>query len=66
MVYAGPARMVRVSQNHIFIRMYGVHTVFLAGESRSCMVCIYGPVHPTYGLGLGVSVYLMYKCMTSQ
>ena len=25
--------IIRVGQNHIFIRIYGVHTVFLAGKS---------------------------------
>ena len=37
--------MSRVGENHIFIRIYGVHTVFLAGKSpyiRSHTVCIYG------------------------
>jgi hypothetical protein len=29
----GPDRMCRVGQNHIFIRIYGVHTVFKAGKS---------------------------------
>ena len=42
-------RICRVGQNHIFVRIYGVHTVFLAGESpyiRSYTVCIYGSGQP--------------------
>jgi hypothetical protein len=41
--------MSRVGQHHIFIRIYGVHTVFLAGKSpciRSYTVCIYGSGQP--------------------
>ena len=40
---------IRVGQNHIFIRIYGVHTVFLAGNSpyiRSYTVQIYGSGQP--------------------
>jgi len=36
--------ILRVGQNHTFIGIYGVYTVFLAGKSpytRSCTVCIY-------------------------
>ena len=39
----------RVGQNHTFIGMYGVYTVFLAGNSpyiRSFTVCIYGSGQP--------------------
>jgi len=42
-------RIYRVGQNHIFIRIYGVHTVFLAGKSPyiwSYTVCIYGSGQP--------------------
>jgi hypothetical protein len=41
--------VVRVGQNHTFIGIYGVHTVFLAGKSpnsRSYMVQIYGSGQP--------------------
>ena len=41
--------MYRVGQNHTFIRIYSVHTVFLAGKSpniRSYTVWIYGPGQP--------------------
>jgi hypothetical protein len=41
--------MSRVGQNHIFIRIYGVHKVFLAGKSpniRSTTVYIYGSGQP--------------------
>jgi len=44
--------MCRVGQNHTFIGMHGVHTVFLAGVSpniRSYTVQIYGSGHnPTH------------------
>jgi hypothetical protein len=39
----------RVGQNHIFIRIYGINTVFLAGKSpyiRLYTVCIYGSGQP--------------------
>ena len=39
----------RVGQNHIFICIYGVHTVFMAGTSpyiQSYTVCIYGSGQP--------------------
>ena len=39
----------RLGQNHIFIRIYGVHTVLLAGKSpyiQSYTVCIYGSGQP--------------------
>jgi len=42
-------KLLRVGQNHIFIRIYGEHTVFLAGKSpyiRSYMVYIYGSGQP--------------------
>ena len=41
--------IVRVGQNHTFIGIYGVYTVFLAGKSpciRSYMVCIYDSGQP--------------------
>jgi len=41
--------LCRVDQNHIIIRIYGVHTVFLAGKSpyiRSYTVYIYGSGQP--------------------
>ena len=41
--------MSRVGQNHTFIGIYGVCTVFLAGKSpyiRSYKVCIYGSGQP--------------------
>jgi hypothetical protein len=41
--------ILRVDQDHIFIRKYGVHTVFLAGKSpytRSYTVQIYGSGQP--------------------
>jgi len=40
---------IRVGQNHTFIGIYGVYTVFLAGKSpyiRSYTVCIYGSGQP--------------------
>jgi hypothetical protein len=43
------ARILRVGQNHTFIGIYGVYTVFLAGKSpyiRSYTVCIYGSGQP--------------------
>jgi len=42
-------RMTRVGQNHTFIGIYGVYTVFLAGKSpyiRSYTVCIYSTGQP--------------------
>jgi acyl-[acyl carrier protein]--UDP-N-acetylglucosamine O-acyltransferase len=42
-------QMSRVGQNHIIIRIYGVHTIFLAGKSayiRSYTVCIYSSGQP--------------------
>jgi len=41
--------MIKVGQNHTFIGIYGVHTVFLAGKPpyiRSYMVQIYGSGQP--------------------
>ena len=46
----------RVGQNHTFIGIYGVYTVFLAGKSpyiRSNTVCIYGSGQP----------YSLHMCM---
>jgi hypothetical protein len=48
---------LRVGQNHTFIGIYGVYTVFLAGKSpyiRSYTVCIYGSGQP-YKLCLKLS-----------
>jgi len=42
-------QMNRVGQNHIIIRIYGVHTVFIAGKSpflRSYTVYIYSSGQP--------------------
>ena len=39
----------KVGQNHTFVRIYGVHTVLLAGKLpyiRSHTVCIYGSGQP--------------------
>jgi len=49
--------MTRIGQNHTFIGIYGVYTVYLAGKSpyiRSYMVCIYGSGQPT----LAITVYI--------
>ena len=48
------AHICRVGQNHTFIDMFSVYTIFLAGKSpyiRSYTVCIYGSGQPyTFGI----------------
>jgi len=42
-------QICKVGQNYIFIGIYGVHTIFLAGKLpyiRSYTVCIYGSGQP--------------------
>ena len=51
--------MCRVGQNHTFIGIYGVFTVFLAGKSpyiRSFTVCIYGSGQPCICVKFGPGV----------
>ena len=54
--YLKRIHICRVGQNHTFIGIYGVHTVFLAGKSpyiRSYTACTYGSGQPyTYDLSV--------------
>ena len=64
MLCALTSHISRVGQNHIFIRIYGVHTVFLAGKSpyiQSYTVQIYGSGQPyTYFVRLRIKLHIRF------